>query len=410
MVSLFPHDPTHFAPDHVPGRLLPLIRGVQGPKPFGTVAVIGDSQVTFRKVSASWEADFMGYFHVLTRQQVDTKLNGADPYFATAGAPIQTVHATHLAAAIASGADGIVVGPATNNYNYGGGSSDTPAQTAAHVMALVDAILAAGKTPIVLNILPVPSGFATRSAWIAATNLLIDAELAARPRAIAVDVFGALDSNRDGVTDNDNLFSDTLHWDSDGASRAGAAMATACAPYIIPRDIYDGIVWRSPNPTMTGGGTVATGWAVDPGSGKSVVNSLIPRGGALGNWQQIVMSGTATNSTILRYGFGATPAQGGFADGDVVEFVLEYETDSDISAACRLVAALQTAENGGSLNPPKKYDMFTGTPTNLLRVPAGVMRTAQYTLVVTTNFVWPVVNIAGTGTVRIGRCGFRKVA
>jgi hypothetical protein len=233
----------------------------------------------------------------------------------------------------------------------------------------------------------------------------VAAVCAANPGIVYCDWFTALDNNGDGVADSDGYFSDGVHPDADGMSRLGQYLAGVLAPSVAFKDIFENVIWVTPNPTMTGNGSTPTGWAIDAGPGRTASQSLLSRGGNLGNWWQISIAGTDVGSyTNVRYGYGTSA--GGWTAGDDVEFLVEFQTDPDVSP---LWLATPIASAQPSNTERRDFRAQPGTFTSSPRMESGVFRTPPMKIPVGTTTVWPRMQLNNTGTVRFGRMGFRKI-
>lgn len=376
--------------------------GSGGYAPILRVASMGDSIPGYEGNATIWRPHYMTYARALNRQKFEPVLDASSlPYFSTGGYTTVQVQTTLLPLVLASNANACVVHCGTNDYPTG----RTAAQVTATLREIAASLASAGIMPIMTEVLPLPTGQAAKSAWIVGVNAALNAEFATRGDVVWVDWAGEMDSNGDGVADSDGYFSDSVHPDADGWGLIGPYLATKMSSVLTDLDIYDGITWVSPNPLMSGTTPEATGWDIDAGSGRTATGTIISRGGALGNWQQIAISGSAGAST-LRYGFGT--GSGGFAPGDVIEFVVEVETDNDLSANW-YVNARGYDGVGGVSERLNEWRYASDTITSVPRMASYVLRTPRRTLPVSTDTIWPTVVIGGTGTFRIGRCGYRKL-
>lgn len=373
---------------------------------FSRILAVGDSIVgAIGSSTTIWNQHFMTVANALLLARTSPILTSAGiACYASSGSPSNSIKWLFLDRAAASAAHAVLILAGTNDYPTG----RTAAQVAATLGEMVDTLLAAGKTPIVCDVLPLPSGQAAKSAWIVQLWAETAAVMATRPAAIHVQWASALDSNLDGVADLSTDFSDTVHPNSGGHYKLGVALAAALSPYVENRDYFEGVEWLSPGPTMPGtpGPGTATGWNVDQGTGKTVTSTLIARSGALGNWQQLAITGDAAVNSFFRYGFGT--ASGGWAVGDEVEFVFEFETDNNLSALFQVGPSFQTTISGSTAQRVNGFGGVAGTNVQLSRMAAGVIVSPRYTIPANTTAVWPYISILGTGTIRIGRVGIRR--
>lgn len=370
------------------------------------LALVGDSISDANGTDVSWKYHFRTICHALAGGKISVVLNPSNkPAFGGSGGSAGTIRRVQFEQALASRADAIVIAAGTNDYPLG----RTAAEVVATLVDMADQTLAAGKIPVICDVLPLPSGQAAKSAWIAGVNSALATAMSGKTGVIYCNWSTALDSNADGVADSDGYFSDSVHPDNDGHSLMGPFLYNKIASRITSVDAFDGVQWLSPNPTMTGTpgvGQIATGWAVDDGSGKTVVKTLIARGGSLGNWQQLAISGSTSVATYFRYGFGT--ASGGWVVGDTVEFVFEFETDNDLSAVFYAVPSFQTTVSGSTAERVNGMSVSAGTNTAFQRMASGVIVSPKYTIVSNTTAVWPYITLIGTGTIRIGRVGIRR--
>lgn len=381
------------------------MRRVSKPKLFATVASMGDSIPTFGGTAlvTPWTTEVDSFYHympllaALSSAQVSILRTAAGlPYFATGGYTSAQVQSTHLPTVIAAKPDACVIVCGTNDY----GAAVTSANSAATILAIVDSLLAAGITPILGEIIAVPSGQAAKAAWLLATNVLLAAGMATRKKALYVNWNIYLDSNGDGTADTDTWYDDTVHPNHNGYSRMGKRLYEVCQPWITPSDYFAGIVWDTPNPTLTGAGTVADGWNLDIAG--TLTPSLVARGGALGNWQKLVITGSSANNN-LRYGYGT--ASGGWAVGDTVEFAVEYLPVGNLSADFALIPKLYA---DGNLRCQAMR--VTTAYADKVSLTGGVIVGPRYTIKAGDTAMWPYIYLYGTGTLQIGRCGYRKVS
>lgn len=375
--------------------------------PFSRIAAVGDSIIDAAGTATVFNQHFMSILHVLGGARTSPVLTAAGlPKFGASQQGTREIKLSFLdAVATNPKAQAVLILAGTNDYSQG----RTASEVAETLGEMVDELLRQGKTPIVCDVLPLPSGQAAKSAWIVQVWAATAAMMIERPAAIHVQWASALDSNLDGVADSDGYFSDSVHPDLDGHYRLGIALHAALEPYMAPRDPFEGVEWLSPNPTMPGspGPGLATGWNVDAGTGKTVTSTLIARGGSLGNWQQLAITGDAAVNTFFRYGFGTS--SGGWVVGDVVRFLFEFETEDNLSAIFQVSPQLQTTISGSTAQRVNGFSGVAGTFTSLPRLPSGVIESPDYTLVTNTTAIWPYIPILGTGTIRIGRCGIRRV-
>ena len=376
------------------------------PRAFSRILAVGDSIVAaFGTTSTVWNQHFMSVANALLLGKTSPILTSAGiPSYSSSSSPANSIKWMFLDRAAASAAHAVLILAGTNDYPTG----RTAAQVAATLGEMVDTLLAAGKTPIVCDVLPLQSGQTAKSAWIVQLWAETAAMMATRPAAIHVQWASALDSNLDGVADLNTDFSDTVHPNSGGHYKLGIALASALSSYVENRDYFEGVEWLSPGATMPGtpGPATATGWAVDDGAGKTVTKTLIARSGSLGNWQQLAITGDAAVNTFFRYGFGT--ASGGWVVGDEVEFVFEFETDNNLSALSQVGPSFQTTISGFTAQRVNGFGGVAGTNVQLSRLSAGVIVSPRYTIPASTTHVWPYITITGTGTIRIGRVGIRK--
>lgn len=380
------------------------------PRAFHRLLAVGDSIVAAVGTTAvTWNQHFLTVALALCGGRAALQLSSTGvPCFGASGATTQQIKRAYLDRAALSDAQGVLILAGTNDYPLG----RTAAEVAATLGEMVDVLLAAGKTPVVCDVLPLPSGQAAKSAWITGVWAATATMMAARPAAIHVQWASALDTNLDGVADSDSYFSDSVHPDLDGHYRLGIALHAAISSRLETRDPFEGCEWRSPNPTMSGtlgAGNIATGWAVDDGSGKTVTKTLIARSGSLGNWQQLDISGDAAVNTFFRYGFGFNAATGGWAIGEEVEMLMEFETDNNLSALFNASPQLRSTVSGADALRVTGFSGVGGTFTQFQRLPSGVILSPRYVIVANTTTLWPYIPIAGTGTLRLGRVGLRLV-
>jgi lysophospholipase L1-like esterase len=372
--------------------------------PIYRIACMGDSITEQVGSSNGVFYNHRGYWShaaALLRQQVELVSNGSYLYFATGGKNSLYIQSVHLPQVLNSRADTCVILVGTNDYPAG----RTPVVVAQTLREICESLIGSGITPVLCDILPLPSGQAAKSAWVASLNAEVAAVCAANSGIVHCDWAGALDSNGDGVADSDDYFYDQVHPDADGMTRLGRYLAAVLAPRVNTRDIFSDVTWVTPNPTMTGSGPTPDGWAIDAGTGRSISQSLIARGGGLGNWWQLSISGTDAGSySNVRYGYGTLA--GGWAVGDWVEFIVEFETDADVSPIWLTtpIASLQPSNT-----ERRDFRAEPGTFTSFPRMESGILRTPMMRIPEGTTSVWPRLQVNNTGTVRFGRMGFRKV-
>ncbi len=385
-------------------------------QPFTRIAAIGDSITDAAGTRYVWNQHYLSSACALALGQLQIVSNPATdrPTFAMSGAGTQKIQRNYQDKVAQSAAQAVIIFAGTNDYQL----SRTAAQVAATLGEMADAMIAAGKTPIVCEVLPIPSTDPTtaKRAWVAGVNAAITSMMSTRPLAIFCDWAHVLDSSGDGLADNDGDFADYVHPDFEGHRKIGPYLYSKISAYISPTDYFQGIQYVSPNPEMSGTlgvGQIATGWQsyVDPA--KTVVKTLIARGGTLGNWQQLAITGTAgAYGPDFNYGFGTSAGYdagvGQWGVGDEVELFFEFETDDNLSALFDVSPKLQTNISGTMAQRLAAWASGGGTFTAFPRMASGVIVSARYTIEAGTTQIWPNLYISGTGTIRIGRFGIRR--
>lgn len=390
---------------------MPLVRPLAVPltgwngaaKPvISKIAFVGDSITSqIGTATAYYTHGAWAFTAARLNQSLDIVWNGSVPYFATAGKRADEILTLHGASAAASAADAVCVLAGINDL----AQSATSVTTAARIQALRDYFLAAGKSVILCEILPPKTGdsYASLASNVVATNLLIRAMEGGK--CVVCRWASAVETSPGSGLGVADCFSDSLHPNATAMRLLSVTLAATISPWVPARDIYAGISWVSPNPTLTGSAGLATGWAIDAYSGLTKAsNSLIARGGALGNWQQIVLSGT-TGVGSFRYGYGT--GLGGWSVGDRVEMIAEIECDDDCAASGGYMYPVCTFQAGNT-----NIAYLTGVANTLTtdaRITSGILRSPPATIPSGNTGIWPTITTNGGGTYRIGRIGLRKI-
>ncbi|MDB6080653.1 MAG: hypothetical protein JWO82_4400 [Akkermansiaceae bacterium] len=369
--------------------------------PFTRVALLGDSITQMSGDATTYYK--RGIWTCLSSdlgQQIDLVPNGASPTFATAGFRARDVQSVHLPGVLASNAEACLILAGTND-------GDTVEMVAATLKEIGDALADHGITPILCDVLPIAAGIPSRSAWLVHMKSAIKVICDADPRYLHLDWFNVLDADNDGVIDQESYFANDgakVHPDADGMTRLAAYAANVLAPHLRPRDLFAGITWVSGNPALTAGpGPAPSTWNLYPPAGATVTQSLTPRGNGPGNDWRIAIAGS--NPAAITYLASGT-VDGPWQPGDIVELIVEYRTESDLSPAWNLRPVLSANPGGVS-----RIDAETGgtVVTDLLRSPAGILRTPPLMIPPGTTTLDINLQVTGTGTFTLGRTGVRKV-
>lgn len=368
--------------------------------PFTRVALLGDSITAASGDAGSYyKSGIWTNLSADLDQQIDLVPNGAAKTFATSGFRARQIQQTHLPGVLASNAEACLVLAGTND-------GDSVESVAATLKEICDSLADHGITPILCDVLPIAAGLPDRSAWLVRMKGAIKAICDADPRYIHLDWFNVLDADNNGVIDQEGYFVNDgakVHPDGDGMSRLAAYAATIIAPHVRTRDLFTDADWVTDNPTLTrGSGETPYSWNVYPPSGAIVSQTLAPRQDAPGNWWRISISGSSpADFTYLAAG----TVNGSWQAGDIVELVVEYRTESDVSPAWNLRPIM--AANPGNVT---RFDsVIDSGVTDLLRSPAGILRTPPLMVPIGTTSFEINLQIAGTGTFSLGRVGVRRV-
>lgn len=288
-------------------------------------------------------------------------------------------------------ADTVLVLAGTN-----GAASLTPTQNRDNIVAIWDALRAAGRRVIGAHITWQNT---VHQANITTTNALLETAAAARGMQIVTwgDITGLAN------------FPDGTHPGNLGGQRLALRLSTLLDPLVQPTPpaflpLGDSR-WITANPYMTGGTTTATNWTINAPSGGTVTPSKVAAVDGSGDWQQIVVNQAAygfqgTNAAVINVGTR-------YNVGDTIIGVCDFEGDPTgwdfraikiqftfTGAAGGIVSS--NFENGSSL---------VNSMTASLDPFSGILRTAPVKVPTGTTSIGLTLSTFGKGTIRFRRCG-----
>lgn len=319
------------------GLSFPLTGRVSGPPapvPILKVGVMGDSiQKQNNGLISSAPADyFYGIFtmaRMLSGCTWDFAQNAATGRytFAEDGYRAEQVESTFLADCLASDADVVFIGAGINNALSGTNMSGVPSK----LVSMADAVLADGKIPVILTLLPVGLNYGSNtggsiSAIVQTYNPLIRAAANAADHLVLdlESLFELTPGSGDGIG-NQSRFQDGLHPDAYGALIAGRYVKEWMAERFLGMvDPYAGYTAISPNFPFTAGSSNPTNWtlASAPAGATLVSQSVIDDPDHPGEkiWQIVINQG-ASAGTFRAYNYNQVG--GSYAIGDTVDGIMQ---------------------------------------------------------------------------------------
>lgn len=373
----------------------------------GAIAFMGDSITEYVGLGTSQlDFEYNGYVswvYALTGCKFDYVLAPSRMAFATGGFTTTQIGDTWLSPAIESAADTIFVLEGTNDS-----ASQTSQQTADRILTHWLAIKAAGKTPIGSSIWPVV-GNPTKSAWIVATNAILRSHASANGIRFC-DWTGEIE---DAPNSNTGVSNTTWLPDNTHPGLAGAVKMGQFAANFLERktklifDPYLDKVALSRNPQFAGSSGQATNFNSPFVPTGATLNSktLVSDPVTGGNWWQLdVSQGTAPigNAFSIQHDFStATDLIGetviGMVEMEIVSGSFAYARGRAIYIAGSTVSRNHIANtNAATTGVLTSADGLIRFRTRPMTFPSGV---TYYTMICA---------FAGTGVVRIRRCGLYR--
>jgi lysophospholipase L1-like esterase len=151
-------------------------------------------------------------------------------------------------------------------------------------------------------------------------------------------------------------------------------------------------------------GSLATGW-FGSSSTQTTVASKVSRTDGLGDWQQLVCSGTPATSAMFK-----NCRTSSFAVGDFLQASVEFETDASGWADGEVSVNLNCYAVGGSTNLMSAASLTQGVETVVLgRMSAGILQTPPIEVPTGTATIELRLTKKNPGTIRWGRHGVRKL-
>lgn len=388
-----------------------------------TIALLGDS-ITGQNTGDGGAANnafhqAVGYFtwaNIYLGQRFTLVQNGNQlTEFGGSGMSVQTmISGGQLAAAVASGADWLLVHGGTNDL-----ATRTAVQIAADLQTCWDTAIAAGMRVIATTILPRDAAGDTQATWdkVRDTNALIRTNARATRGVTLVDWYSAIVDPTTGKGSSTYL-ADGVHPNVNGANRMGKVLADALgrAGYdinsVLPNDAYDPKSLM-PNPFMLGNtaGVATSTTFYNLGSGTSVKSKVARTDGQAGEWQQFVITAAAPTADGAQVQQQNTAVGVDWNVGDVVYGICEIETDAaswDVRSCFLEIVWFGTT---GSLVAARVSSAERAAVTQALIRPADrvVLLTPRLAVPTGTTRLQLNLYVYGPGTVRLGRFDVRKV-
>jgi lysophospholipase L1-like esterase len=309
------------------GDELPLIR---------SVAIVGGSTVDYNQVAGATYRYFVGQGFAVwaaakLRQRFMLAYNASTTSyeFGTFGFTNAQIYATHIPQVITAAPDAALLYCGINDV--GAGSSGSTVWNG--ILPMVTDLLAAGIKPIVMLIGPRLST-ATGGSGYWARQVSSNAAIIAGCNSLGVQYFDP-NPTWQNLTTGEPLpgvfVADGVHPSNYGASVLGDALADwmesnlnlGPSPFTATRIAS----LKGPNPTMTGGTTIATGYS---GGGFGGTRTYSKVSDPEGDWQQLSHTGATRGPHYAGiYTSGAPIAlPSGIAAGDYVRLWCEFEVDS----------------------------------------------------------------------------------
>lgn len=398
------------------------------------VAVIGDSIASHNSIVGSGNRRTMAYGYLpwaayLGRQRFSF---GADSNYGIPGQTTAEVLPRVRGMLSVDDASLIVIDCLTND----GANGLSVAQSKANYNAIVDQILADGRT--VICIAPRPRdktapGLTMSAGMVLAHLQRRDFVLGLHNPVRGIYVVDTWEYLADRTSTNMAMIAgvqyDGLHPTQLGAYYDGLAIANLLgmgrAPGLfsfvdkLPQsasDAYDAV--NNPtgplntNPMMTGGTTNATGYSANVGGAALTATlSKVNSGNAI--WQQVVLSGTASSGTTVYPVYQNPVPTSNLAVGDVVEGLCDFEMDAGLTGLSSLGL---TITDNTSFARSMCFD--TTTEINAKPLPGvahtGIMRTPRFVLTSTGLRFGIAANAingaAVAATFRVGAMVLRKIS
>lgn len=206
--------------------------------------------------------------------------------------------------------------------------------------------------------------------------------------------------------------SDGLHQDGAGGYIMAQELVKVLEPLLPPMDRLTVSNEDTTNVLVNGmltgnGGTGrATSWQW-PGSGPAVFSKVARTDGYPGEWQQVVVTGGTTGYLYQQ----VAAATGRWAEGDLIYFECEFETDATDWNVTEFSARLNLLGVSGTAPQFIADDMNHGGAAGVsYRPEAGVFRTPVLRIHEGSTHIQAGIRLLGTGTFRIARARVAKVA
>lgn len=434
MVSHACHSPCSFPPSHVPGRLLPLIRG-RGEPEIGYIATVGSSSSFYTSIYnvGSNNRIFYGDGHTnpaLARLGGGVTLlrdasNSSAFHFGSPGATFQqlltpttglydkAIAAAKLAFAATGRTTLIITQPGLNNI----GNEDSVATIQGYTETLMDRIEAAGPAVKLLITKAWPriateTNAATRLALRLGVNTMLDAVVVPRGHGVAETA----NVGDDGSGYLLSTWSDAVapgHGTIPFSQRVGniirAWMVANCQIPTFRLWDHAASMYAGKNPEFAGTGGSAgrpNGWSTSNQGASTHTWSTVDYGDGTGRrWMRMVCAANGSNgSAQLGWAAGATT---GFAEGDVIEVMCEIRFPDPTGFAIGSIA-LSSFAGGTFLSPACGSARIAQQtpPVGIEYHSDKIVLRAPPTIVTAGTTSFDVrINISGSGTVDVGSMG-----
>lgn len=383
--------------------------------PISKVAFMGDS-ITNGIISTTAATGYGPWASYLLGGGFEIVTNSSGTAFATSTYALNQIEDTWLADVLASDADTVCL---LGGTNADGTNSDTTSEKYTQWLSIITQLQAAGKRPVAFCMWP-DDGTSYTSDYrneVFKFNDLIRSYCKSNG-IIIVDPVEYFTDYTDGTTHN-NYLSDAIHPNAVGHQTLGRMLAEKLLPYTIRnRSIpdYNSPNWLTGNPYLIGDSSgKATGWNISAsGAGSITPTKVAMSDSPNGQWQQIVFDGPNKRTDGFNMSCNAT----GYAEGDVVKSIIEVEFDADNWEVYEMVLRIQVTDASGirlAYGPFGNGSSAVGAlPVSLPRPVAMTGRTVVFetrplTVGASPTNVSILINMKGSGTVRVRRAGVVKI-
>ena len=364
-----------------------------------------DGPVNFSRVSLNKAFDLVERSNGYSTGSALPDLDHGYPGY-TAASILTTFDGSYYPVTHALTKDFDVVLVACGGNDVSGG--DDGATAAANVIAVGNAMKAAGKPVIITGIFPRSSASgSTIRDEIDAANAALPA-LCAANGLLWLPWHTAVETDGSGYATTNHVW-DGVHLTPAGAQAVGAELTTFIETHFALGDVFvppaDGSGdWVTPNPYLSGGATsIPTSWSQFGSATVAYAKHTDANGDV---WQEVTISGNPSYNTIRFFTFRGTGAF--WTAGDVVRATCQFQA-VEAGWDFKGVHLHQDVYTGATRNA---YDLLDGgmssRPTILSPV-SGTLLTAPWEIEGSATQVSYTLQVAGNGTFRFRAAGIFKV-